>query len=386
MRIAFLHVEDERNNPGRARKLAEIMVASVRKVVAEPYLIQMTDSDTPKLEGVDEISRLEMDHPNFMVYRLTHLTRFRGDMMILDTDVMVLQDPSHVFKMAFDVALTKRDKHIISKRMGYTADDPWMPFNTGVMFSRSRDFWKDALEYCKTLEDRHQKWFGDQISVAEIVYRRKYDVAVLPCDDWNYSPASSDEPLDGRKIVHFKGESRKQWMIDLAHKSGLIESVEYKVGNIIDPYSTHLEALVKTAMETKGGILELGCGNYSTPVLEAIAKSQGRTYKAQASNATWAKQFNGSVQMISWESWTPPRCETSPDGKWGMVFLDSEEKTWDRVKRIPQLAEVTDTVVVHDADVSMMREGWPAAVTAFPDVTIFDRYKPNTAVMRKYPA
>lgn len=52
----------------------------------------------------------------------------------------------------------------------------------------------------------------------------------------------------------------------------------------MDPYSTHLQALIKTAVETTGDILELGCGDYSTLQLVAICKAQGRKYHAQASN------------------------------------------------------------------------------------------------------
>lgn len=382
MRVAFLHVEEKRNNPQLQRRLAQIMVRSVKRAVKDSWLIQMTDFDTPKLDGVDELIRAPMDTPNFMTYRLQHLTRLKGEVLILDTDVIVLEDPSKVFTKPFDVALTKRDKHIVARRMGYTENDPVMTYNTGVMFSRNRDFWKDALAHCRTLEDRHQQWFGDQISVAAIVEQRKYDVMVLPCDKWNYTPRAPDEFFIDKKIVHFKGTARKARMLEFENLDKFSAQCGALKGHL-DPYSTHLEALVQTALQTTGGILELGCGHYSTPILEAIAKTQGRPYLSQASDANWASQFNGSVQVISWESWEPPTNPDSPDGKWGMVFLDSEENTWSRVRRIPSLAKVTDTIVLHDAEISMMREGWRDAISAFPDVTIFNRYRPYTAVMRK---
>lgn len=143
----------------------------------------------------------------------------------------------------------------------------------------------------------------------------------------------------------------------------------------MDPYSTHLEALVRTALETTGSILELGCGDYSTPILHAICKAQNRLYKVQSSTPEWACRYK-DVELVDWETWTPP------EGPWGMVFMDSDEKTWNRVKRIPSLKGFTNTVVVHDADVMMQREGWPKAAESFPDITIFQTYKPWTAVMR----
>lgn len=374
MNIAFLHVEDKDNNPQLQRRLAQIMVDSVKRVIPEPWLIQMTDMDTPVIEGVDETRRLEPDYPYFMNYRLRHLMRLKCEVLILDTDTVVLQNPAEVFNHDFDVCLTRRDKQIISTKTGYTEDDPLMVYNTGVMFSRNPAFWCDALTECRKLEERHQKWFGDQIAVVNVVNQRKYDIAVIKCDKWNYTPQSEDESLAGRGIVHFQGGKKKQWMLGF-EKTAVAPSM-------MDPYSTHLEALVKTALETTGGILELGCGNYSTPILSAIAKVQGRKYVAQSSNQEWASRFNGSVEVISWDSWTPPR-PNGPGSKWGMVFMDSDEHTWDRVKRIPALAEVTDTIVLHDADVSMKREAWPQALAAYPDITIFDKYKPWTAVMRK---
>lgn len=144
----------------------------------------------------------------------------------------------------------------------------------------------------------------------------------------------------------------------------------------MDPYATHLEALVNTALNTPGDILELGCGDYSTPVLSAIAKSQGKRYRCQSSNLEWARRFE-LVEIVNWDAWEPP------EGPWGMVFLDSDEQTWYRVRRIPALAKVTDTIVMHDADISMTREGWPAAVACFPKVQVYEKHRPWTAVLRK---
>ena len=143
----------------------------------------------------------------------------------------------------------------------------------------------------------------------------------------------------------------------------------------MDAYSTHLHALVKTALTTTGSILELGCGDYSTPVLQEIAKAQGRDYRGQSSDALWAARFLG-IEIVDWMTWEPPV------GWWGMVFLDSDEKTWDRVKRIPQLKGFTDTIVVHDADIAMQRAGWPEAAKAFPKLEFYKTHQPWTVVMR----
>lgn len=213
MKVAFLHMEDENNNPELQRRLARIMIHSVRRNIPDAWVVQMTDLQCPIIEGVDESRRLDPNSPFLMPYRLRHLARLKGEFLILDTDTVVLKDVSAVFKMAFDVCLTKRDKQILSANIGYTKDDPVMPYNTGVMFSRSQEFWKDALRVCEGLEERHRRWYGDQIAIASVVEGRKYNVAVLPCEKWNHSPATENETPDGRRILHFKGK-RKQWMLN----------------------------------------------------------------------------------------------------------------------------------------------------------------------------
>lgn len=142
---------------------------------------------------------------------------------------------------------------------------------------------------------------------------------------------------------------------------------------LIDPYATHIVALMETALTTTGGILELGCGHYSTPMLAAIAKLQGRRFLAQASNKEWAAQFPG-VEIVEWKTWSPP------EGPWGMVFMDNEEHTRTRYQRLPALAEVTDTIVLHDAnepDKYNILQGW--------ETTLHTTYKPFTAVLRRAP-
>lgn len=210
--VAFLHLETPARDPLFQRALAEKMVASARENVKDAYIVQMTDMTTPGL-AVDEVRRLEPFNPYFMSYRLKHLALMEYEALILDSDTLILQDPSSAWDTEFDVCLTFRKKRIVSPSIGYTESDPLMAFNTGVMFSRSQQFWKDAFAICEKLEDRHRHWYGDQIAVTKMVENGKYNVSVLPCAEWNYTPASEDEDLSGKMIAHFKGWKKKRWML-----------------------------------------------------------------------------------------------------------------------------------------------------------------------------
>lgn len=142
---------------------------------------------------------------------------------------------------------------------------------------------------------------------------------------------------------------------------------------LMDAYATHLEILVETALNTTGAILELGCGDYSTPVLSAIAKFQGRQFTAQASSPEWAARLG--AELVDWRTW-------KPSGHWGMVFLDSEESVINRMKRLPELADITEVVVMHDADTAIRSDDWEDKVKKYASCSLYEKHKPWTAVLR----
>lgn len=145
----------------------------------------------------------------------------------------------------------------------------------------------------------------------------------------------------------------------------------------IDPYSTHQEALVFAALCTCGPILELGCGNYSTPILNQICNLQKRNFKIISSNKNWLEKYDyvSNKELITkWESYIFKE-------KYGMVFLDNEQLTIKRLELIPKIFNITNTLVVHDADMMSKWENW-AAYTFDKKITWFKRYKPHTAVIQ----
>jgi hypothetical protein len=90
-----------------------------------------------------------------------------------------------------------------------------MPFNTGVVFSRSPEFWQAVLETWRGYTPEQQAdWMSEQRAVAEVVRRDVFTVLVLPGMVYNYPPTTkTDEGLAGAAVVHWKGR-RKAWMIE----------------------------------------------------------------------------------------------------------------------------------------------------------------------------
>lgn len=206
--VGFMHI-------GKISKVAQIMVASVRKTMPTARIVQMTDYDTKPVIGVHEVIRKRYDGKYPMPYRLLHLKDFPdADAVFLDTDVVVQKDLSPIFENDFDIGLTIRYGPILD--LDGIDITKTMPYNTGVMFSRpaGRPFWDEAYRYCLTLPKEDKEWWGDQLSVKAAADTPPAHVKTFPCGLYNYTPSRPDEDLSEKFVVHYKGR-RKEWMLAL---------------------------------------------------------------------------------------------------------------------------------------------------------------------------
>lgn len=204
--ITFLHV-------GEVQPWAEVMVARAQKITGQP-VIQLTDNITPAVKGVDGVRRRDYDRP-LMPFRLKHLSEINEPHLTLDSDVLLIRNIWDVWEEPFDVALTYRNQPltltITFQGQEKGADiASHMPINTGVMFSRTPEFWVDCLKWTETLPGEKLNWWGDQMAVAAIANSGKYAVKRLECTEYNWTPSRLDH-YEGAKAVHFKG-TRKHWM------------------------------------------------------------------------------------------------------------------------------------------------------------------------------
>ncbi len=205
MIVAFLHV-------GADDSLARIMVESVRSVMS-CRIVQMTDSASPRIEGVER-QEMDYDGQHLMTYRMRHLSLLPDvPLVTLDTDIIVQRDLTPILDREFDVALTKRRGRIM---WGEYDMAQACPYNSGVMFSKSRLFWRDCRDLCESMPDNLQRWWGDQLAIRAGAESGKYRVLELECDEYNYTPADENEDVSSRAVVHYKGP-RKQWMLNARH-------------------------------------------------------------------------------------------------------------------------------------------------------------------------
>lgn len=173
--------------------LAELMIRSVRQTMPGVEVVQFTDETSPAVLGVDTVKRLPGGA--MLDLRLQHYASAEGDWLLLDTDTIVQRDVRVVFEDEFDVALTLRK-----------AGDPLsaeMPFNTGVVFSRSPAFWTAVLETWRALPEDRRDWLSEQRCVAQVAAGGKWDIEQLG-PVFNYTPEAGDSGADA-SILHYKG-------------------------------------------------------------------------------------------------------------------------------------------------------------------------------------
>ena len=214
MDVCFLHI-------GGDCALPELMVKSVHLAMPDAHIVQFSDLDTPRVAGAHDVIRRSVSLDELMIARLDHLAEFaHREAIFLDTDIIVRRDLREVFALPFDVALTRR-----YGELALAADDPYgrhfpsgnvidyMPYNAGVMFSRTQDFWIACREACEHMHPDFRRWYGDQIALKAVADTGEYAVFELAAHILNYSPAHPQDIPDTALVLHYKG-ARKAWMKD----------------------------------------------------------------------------------------------------------------------------------------------------------------------------
>ena len=213
MKVGFYNVYWGSPKPERTVHLvlADMMIRSVRRTMPDVEIVQLTDEQSPQVWGVDSVRRLPR-MPR-AVQCVTHYSHCEGNWLLVDTDIIVQRDVRDVFRYEFDVAVADREGCMVD---GEEDTDLMknMPFNIGVIFSRSPAFWKAVLEKLSAMPEQKQEWMGNQNAACAVMAEHRFHVKVLPGLVFNRPPFNSDDRCQEASIIHFKGPMRKRWMLD----------------------------------------------------------------------------------------------------------------------------------------------------------------------------
>jgi hypothetical protein len=149
----------------------------------------------------------------------------------------------------------------------------------------------------------------------------------------------------------------------------------------MDPYATHMPLLLACVAATSGPVLELGCGDYSTPTLHLLCKN--RMLVSADSDGNWCQRFidlsseNHRVFLVG--DWA---CFSLIDQKWDVAFVDHgpvERRKHD----IERLMKQARFVVVHDTEDT--RYQYESALSRFKHRFDYKRLTPWTTVVSNEP-
>jgi hypothetical protein len=120
-----------------------------------------------------------------------------------------------------------------------------------------------------------------------------------------------------------------------------------------EPFATHQPVLYEVAQRCSGPIVEFGCGEGSTRMLNSICGQRGIRLLTLESDADWLARYSARLgsdrhEFRLVESWTNELDEIERH-QWGLVFID--QGSWEaRAETARRLADNAEYIIVHDCD------------------------------------
>ena len=115
------------------------------------------------------------------------------------------------------------------------------------------------------------------------------------------------------------------------------------------PQATHLPMLIAAVAQSSGPVLELGCGDTSTPMLHAMLHGTGRLLWSIDNELPWVERFallRREWHLIEQSMWPLP---VTSDARFGVVLVD-HAPAHQRAADMIRLKDRADFLILHDAE------------------------------------
>lgn len=223
MRFIFLHVGND--------IAPTLLCKSILYYMPDAEIIQCTDYDSKKVDGVTKVVRFEGDITNLMTFRLACFANLNinKSAIYIDTDILILGkiDPDELLsnnEVALCARTFDREKKInttihgmdLSEYNGKTLAEVY-PIIACFTITKDSRFWQDCKENLETLDKKFHFWYGDQEAMRNVTASEKYKTSFLPESKVACLP-EHHTALYSPLALHFKGSKRKSWMQDIASK------------------------------------------------------------------------------------------------------------------------------------------------------------------------
>ena len=181
------------------------MMASVREHMPNVGLTQLTDMVSRKIEGVDEVRRVDGKTYPFILYK--HMASIPEPFIRVDYDMIFQGDITHVLDEDIDLAFNLHGDQKVEQSWGQAY--PYAACLWGAK-RRSREFAEDFRD--RHMMSRRNDWMGLIPSINEVIVTGKYKIKALPGNIYNYCPEDRNDRPQNALVLHFKGR-RKHWML-----------------------------------------------------------------------------------------------------------------------------------------------------------------------------
>jgi hypothetical protein len=160
-----------------------------------------------------------------------------------------------------------------------------------------------------------------------------------------------------------------------------------------DKYFTHIPILSTMIHKTTGSILELGCGYYSTLLIDSMCDNE-RLIISVDDNKEWLQNFlflkriNHKFILIERNNWINKlkRLKRIP---WDIIFIDSidqdESGKYLRARLLNFFKYSSKYIIIHDSEVEFdANHGWRQIINQFKYKYEYRIIKPYTTILSNY--
>ena len=152
-------------------------------------------------------------------------------------------------------------------------------------------------------------------------------------------------------------------------------------------FGTHITPLMAAVLATKGNVVEMGMGDYSTPLLHEIIKHQRclnskRKLFSFESDAKWLDNFTDlrndwhTLESVAdWNKLVLPK-------QISVLFIDHAPANR-RIIDIEKYKDIAQIIVVHDTD-KPNYYGYEPTLSEFKSCFVYERYRKSTTIVSNF--
>lgn len=222
--FVFFHV-------GQDVRLPTMLTHSIRKTNRNAQIIQCSDRETQKVDGVDAIHRDNVNPSSLMTARLQGFSNLRlvEPAIYLDTDMLVLKairvrELLCGRRVSFCARSFNTSGAFIGNQRGIDFTEyegrplgEVYPYVACSTVTESYTVWEELLAVLIRLDPKYAIWYGDQEAMKIWCRSRSGQFSTHTEAEYGCLPEEKSH-LPSCKIVHFKGQARKSLMTRLYEK------------------------------------------------------------------------------------------------------------------------------------------------------------------------